>query len=180
MENFKDIIKTQLNLFLKKDKEYAIKQAYYYASPNNKTITGPYPRFKKMIKDQYVELLNLDSWTFLNFKKINNSFKQNVLILSNKKKYIYEFSGSKQWDFNKNKALYDKFHKIYLNNVWRIDSVTAIKTGGKKNQKNIFNRDLKVCSIRPMTGYYRDGYCNTGPNDIGTHTVCGKIIKYDC
>lgn len=31
---------------------------------------------------------------------------------------------------------------------------------------------LEVCSLEPLTGFYRDGYCNTGPEDLGSHTVC--------
>ena len=36
---------------------------------------------------------------------------------------------------------------------------------------------MKICSIDPLTGYYRDGYCNTGLSDSGTHTVCAKMTN---
>ena len=51
--------------------------------------------------------------------------------------------------------------------------------GGKKitYKKNINNKSIKKCSTNPMTGYYRDGYCMTGPEDKGTHTVCAKMNK---
>ena len=39
-------------------------------------------------------------------------------------------------------------------------------------QKNVLGFDLELCSTDPVTGFYRDGCCNTGPGDIGTHTVC--------
>ena len=39
-------------------------------------------------------------------------------------------------------------------------------------QKNVLGTDLEVCGTHPMTGYYRDGCCNTGNEDVGTHTVC--------
>lgn len=39
-------------------------------------------------------------------------------------------------------------------------------------QRSILGEPLEVCSIEPVTGFYRDGYCNTGPEDIGSHTVC--------
>ena len=39
-------------------------------------------------------------------------------------------------------------------------------------QKNVLGFDLELCSSDPVTGFYRDGCCNTGPGDIGTHTVC--------
>lgn len=39
-------------------------------------------------------------------------------------------------------------------------------------QVNVHGDPLEVCSLEPLTGFYRDGYCNTGPEDIGSHTVC--------
>lgn len=38
--------------------------------------------------------------------------------------------------------------------------------------KNVFGEPLIACSTDPMTGYFRDGCCNTGMMDSGTHTVC--------
>ena len=38
--------------------------------------------------------------------------------------------------------------------------------------KNVLGTDLESCSTRPMTGFYRDGCCNTGADDTGLHTVC--------
>jgi uncharacterized protein len=37
---------------------------------------------------------------------------------------------------------------------------------------NVLGEPLEVCSMKPMTGFYRDGCCNTGREDIGSHTVC--------
>jgi uncharacterized protein (DUF2237 family) len=37
---------------------------------------------------------------------------------------------------------------------------------------NVLGESLQACSIRPMTGFFRDGCCNTGPADHGVHTVC--------
>ena len=48
--------------------------------------------------------------------------------------------------------------------------------GGYKS-KNILGKKLKICSKNPITGYYRDGYCETGLDDSGTHTVCAKMTK---
>ena len=42
-------------------------------------------------------------------------------------------------------------------------------------QKNVFGDPLEVCSMDPLTGYYRDGYCRTGPGDSGSHTVAAVI-----
>ena len=38
--------------------------------------------------------------------------------------------------------------------------------------KNVLGTELKICCTEPMTGFYRDGYCRTGPEDAGRHTVC--------
>ncbi len=37
---------------------------------------------------------------------------------------------------------------------------------------NVLGEPLQVCSCQPMTGWYRDGFCNTDESDIGQHTVC--------
>ncbi|MEO0506356.1 MAG: DUF2237 domain-containing protein [Bacteroidota bacterium] len=39
-------------------------------------------------------------------------------------------------------------------------------------EKNVLGTELKACCFEPKTGYYRDGYCKTGAEDIGTHVVC--------
>jgi len=38
--------------------------------------------------------------------------------------------------------------------------------------KNVLSEDLIACSHDPLTGFYRDGCCNTGAGDLGLHTVC--------
>jgi uncharacterized protein len=38
--------------------------------------------------------------------------------------------------------------------------------------KNVLGGELKNCCTDPMTGFYRDGYCRTGADDTGRHTVC--------
>src|SRR6056297_1779882 len=38
--------------------------------------------------------------------------------------------------------------------------------------KNVFGQSLKECSNDPLTGFYRDGCCHTGPQDSGRHLVC--------
>ena len=44
-----------------------------------------------------------------------------------------------------------------------------------KKQKNVLGGDLELCSSNPLTGWYRDGCCNTDENDNGLHTVCAKV-----
>ena len=45
----------------------------------------------------------------------------------------------------------------------------------KTRQKNVLDEDLELCSNDPLTGWYRDGCCNTDENDHGLHTVCAKV-----
>jgi uncharacterized protein (DUF2237 family) len=41
--------------------------------------------------------------------------------------------------------------------------------------KNVLGTDIKTCSNAPLTGFYRDGCCNTGADDVGMHTVCVEM-----
>jgi uncharacterized protein (DUF2237 family) len=43
--------------------------------------------------------------------------------------------------------------------------------------KNVKNKTLKKCSINPLTGYNRDGYCRTDSFDSGSHLVCAMMDK---
>lgn len=43
--------------------------------------------------------------------------------------------------------------------------------------KNVLGTELKPCCTDPMTGYYRDGVCNTGPTDNGRHVVCAEMTQ---
>jgi uncharacterized protein (DUF2237 family) len=41
--------------------------------------------------------------------------------------------------------------------------------------RNVLGGELKPCSIDPVTGFYRNGCCETGPHDLGLHTVCAVM-----
>lgn len=43
--------------------------------------------------------------------------------------------------------------------------------------KNVLGEILEPCSESPLTGFTRSGSCETGPNDIGSHTVCAQVTK---
>lgn len=43
--------------------------------------------------------------------------------------------------------------------------------------RNVLGEPLQSCCISPMTGFYRDGSCNTGPEDVGMHTVCARVTS---
>jgi uncharacterized protein (DUF2237 family) len=44
-----------------------------------------------------------------------------------------------------------------------------------EEQRNVFGEPLAVCSAKPLTGFYRTGCCETGPEDVGIHTVCVEV-----
>lgn len=44
--------------------------------------------------------------------------------------------------------------------------------GGRPAQRNVLGGLLQSCSFEPVTGFFRDGCCNTSPEDVGSHTVC--------
>ncbi|WP_341925670.1 DUF2237 domain-containing protein [Nocardioides psychrotolerans] len=39
-------------------------------------------------------------------------------------------------------------------------------------ERNVLGGELEECGTEPMTGFFRDGCCNTGPEDQGSHTIC--------
>jgi uncharacterized protein (DUF2237 family) len=41
--------------------------------------------------------------------------------------------------------------------------------------RNVLGGTLAPCSLSPRTGFYRDGCCNTGPEDLGLHVVCAQV-----
>ncbi len=43
--------------------------------------------------------------------------------------------------------------------------------------KNVLGEKLQACSSSPLTGFYRDGCCNTGAEDVGLHTVCTQVTE---
>jgi uncharacterized protein len=43
--------------------------------------------------------------------------------------------------------------------------------------RNVFGEKLAVCSLDPMTGFYRNGCCDTDSNDQGLHLVCAQVTE---
>ncbi|MBL9099205.1 MAG: DUF2237 domain-containing protein [Alphaproteobacteria bacterium] len=49
-------------------------------------------------------------------------------------------------------------------------------TGGRRRpQRNVLGGELATCSANPVTGFFRDGCCNTSADDVGSHTVCAVM-----
>ncbi len=43
---------------------------------------------------------------------------------------------------------------------------------GRRPPRNVLGGPLELCSTTPLTGFFRNGCCETGPEDVGSHTVC--------
>ena len=43
------------------------------------------------------------------------------------------------------------------------------------SQKNVLKENIELCCKSPMTGFYRDGFCNTNQQDSGTHIICALM-----
>jgi hypothetical protein len=48
---------------------------------------------------------------------------------------------------------------------------------GRGPSRNVFGDPLQACSLAPRTGFFRNGCCDTGPEDIGSHTVCVEVTE---
>ena len=43
------------------------------------------------------------------------------------------------------------------------------------SERNVLGGDLEPCGLDPLTGFFRDGCCSTGPEDLGSHTICAVV-----
>ena len=93
-----DVIKIQLNALKNNDdKDNGIKQTWLFAHPENKKMTGPYPRFRIMLYDvHYRILLNHYSHKIDLIMNTDNKFVYGVKVLSEKKKTILLFMACRE------------------------------------------------------------------------------------
>ena len=58
-----------------------------------------------------------------------------------------------------------------------LDDTTRRRGGGEgpPPARNVLGGVLLPCSVAPLTGFFRDGCCNTGPQDRGLHVVCAQV-----
>lgn len=45
------------------------------------------------------------------------------------------------------------------------------------SDRNVIGGNLEPCSVDPLTGFFRDGACRTGPSDQGSHTICAVVTE---
>jgi uncharacterized protein (DUF2237 family) len=43
------------------------------------------------------------------------------------------------------------------------------------SDRNVLGGELEPCGLDPVTGFFRDGCCSTGPEDVGSHTICAVV-----
>lgn len=116
------IIDIQMDALKKNKYNSGIKVAYFFASPNNKDYTGPFSKFKIMVKnDVYKHLLNNLGYQILEYSIKGKFFTALVSVKSkyDNKNHVYEFILSLQNQF-------DSYSNLKLNNVYRTDSVIKI------------------------------------------------------
>ncbi len=44
-------------------------------------------------------------------------------------------------------------------------------------ERNVLGDPLEPCGTDPVTGFYRDGHCNCGPEDVGNHSLCAVVTR---
>jgi len=65
---------------------------------------------------------------------------------------------------------------LFSKNSNALDNMTKIPNKNfKENAKNVLGTKLESCCFDPLTGYFRDGFCHTNFQDVGTHVVCAQI-----
>lgn len=47
----------------------------------------------------------------------------------------------------------------------------------RQGELNVHGEPLKACGFDPMTGFYRNGCCTTGPEDLGRHVICARMTE---
>jgi uncharacterized protein len=52
-----------------------------------------------------------------------------------------------------------------------------MRDAGAVTQRNVLGGDLEECGTEPLTGFYRDGCCTAGPEDLGNHTICAVVTS---
>lgn len=168
------------------------KRAYRYFSRSYRTRLGDYQGFKhKYDHDRFWEIMNsYPSWDVITINLVDDTKTQAIYKLrylgkdKMLKTMFVQFSLSQQYNYAKNKPLYDRWTKNYLYGYWRIDDIQRLTkqkkehfTDSRDHQTNLFGKPLHTCSTDPLTGWSRSGKCEYHPNDGGVHTVCARMTQ---
>ncbi len=52
---------------------------------------------------------------------------------------------------------------------------SAVRDAWSVTERNVIGDELQPCGTDPLTGFFRDGCCSTGPEDLGSHTICAVV-----
>jgi len=80
------------------------------------------------------------------------------------------------FNFSKSKIFVGFTISIFLSLIIFVNSANSSQLQQNK-VTNVLGTALKSCCFNPLTGFYRDGFCHTGANDYGSHTVCAIMTK---
>ena len=58
-----------------------------------------------------------------------------------------------------------------------IDGNGHNRSNGHRESKNVLGGYLEACCFHPLTGFYRNGGCDTGDDDLGAHVVCAQMTQ---
>ena len=72
---------------------------------------------------------------------------------------------------------YKKNHSKKLRSVFLNSFGQSFSRSTRLVQKNIYEEPLEICSLNPITGWFRDGYARTDYNDRGIHVVCATMTS---
>ena len=81
---------------------------------------------------------------------------------------------------------YEEFDDNHSDIDYRMDVSLPFSTGRSnrsaserqwRSVRNVLGSRLEPCSMRPRTGFFRDGCCNTGPDDFGLHVICAQMTE---
>ena len=183
-----DILSIIMNCFKNKhSKNKKLDKLYFFYNMNTKSRLGSKKKFKYKFKKlkKYRGFFKIKDWKFSKntLQETETRGYQNIIIKTYKYKYTYRFILSKKKDLNTTKSILDIYSNDPCSNLyWKIDKIKLISkyknttnfVGGYPS-KNVLNSDLQTCSLNPLTGYYRNGKCDTDENDYGTHTVCAEM-----
>jgi hypothetical protein len=67
----------------------------------------------------------------------------------------------------------DRYRSLFFYQV--ATSPVSVSDTGEMVARNVLGGDLEPCGTDPLTGFFRDGCCNSGPDDPGSHTICAVV-----
>jgi uncharacterized protein (DUF2237 family) len=67
--------------------------------------------------------------------------------------------------------------KLIPEPVATVPGLCSARDTAAVTERNVLGGDLEPCGTDPLTGFYRDGCCKTGPDDRGSHTICAVVTE---